>query len=322
MIGLTRSTLRAELAGAGLPLDSLEPVRPGGAVWRGVGPSGAWSVRWAPRRDAAALAATAEWLERLALAGVAAPRPWRARAAASHLWPVGEGVVLVTEWRRGTTVLELGWDPIRAEALGALLARTHAVDAGPPPAGARRYDGAWAAGAWERLAIERAVPGASSGERHTVRVGLSAAATVVDDAWRGGPGGPIVMAHADAHAGNVLEVGRAGDRVELAWIDVDRAGLAPVGLDLAFALLEHEDATAWAVVRGYRRWAPWGEGLAATRAAFATLALADNLAFLAGFEHERPFLERAWPALVGACAALAAGRPPIGHAPAGGALNR
>lgn len=304
MIALTRSVLRAELERAGLALASLEPVRPGGAVWRGVGPGGAWSVRWAPRRDAAALAATAAWLERLAQAGVPAPRPWRARGASSHLWPVADGVVLVTDWRRGTTVLELGWDEARAEALGALLARTHTLDAGPPPAGARRYDGAWAEGAWARLAIERALPGTTVGDRATVRAGLVRAAQVVADAWRGGPGGPIAMVHADAHAGNVLEVGRSGDRVELAWIDVDRAGLAPVGLDLAFALLEHEDANGWAVVRGYRRWAAWGDGLQAARAPFAVLAMADNLAFLSAFEHERPFLERAWPILVAACAAL------------------
>lgn len=302
---LTRATLRAALDGAGLELASLEPVRPGGAVWRAVGPAGAWSVRWVPRREAAALAATAEWLDRLARAGVPAPRPWRARRSSSHLLPVADGVVLVTEWRRGTTVLELGWDEARSEALGALLARTHALDAGPPPAGARRYDGAWAEGAWTRLAIERSLTGTTPGERATVRVGLQYAASVVERAWHGGPGGPIAMVHADAHAGNVLEIARASDRVELAWIDVDRAGLAPVGLDLALALLEHEDATGWAVVRGYRRWAAWGEGLEATRAPFGVLAMADNLAFLAAFEHERPFVERAWPTLVAACAALA-----------------
>jgi len=299
-----RLPLRQALARAGLPFVSLEPVRSGGSVWRAVGREGAWSVRWAPRSEATALAATAVWLERLAGAGVIAPRPWRPPGAAAHLIEVGDGVALVTRWRRGTPVLELGWDVARADALGTLLARTHLLAVGAPLAGARRYDGAWARDAWPRLAIERAVPTATPDECATVRSGLARAAEVVDAAWHGGPGGPVVMAHADVHAGNVLEVERVGERVELALIDVDRAGLAPVALDLAFALLEHEDANAWALLRGYRRWRALDEGFERSTGAFRALAMADNLAFLGAFEHEQPYVAAVWPGLVAACAAL------------------
>ncbi len=273
-------------------------------MWRAVGSEGAWSIRWVPRSEAAALAATAIWLERLAGAGVVAPRPWRPVGAAAHLIDVGDGVALVTRWRRGTPVLELGWDVARADALGTLMARTHLLSVGAPLAGARRYDGAWARDAWARLAIDRAVPLATADERATVRAGLAHSADVVDAAWHGGPGGPVVMAHADVHAGNVLEVERVDDRVELALIDVDRAGLAPVALDLAFALLEHEVANAWALLRGYQRWRPLGDGFERTAGAFRALAIADNLAFLGAFEHERPYVASVWPGLVAACAAL------------------
>jgi len=311
---VSRGPLRDALERAGLQLASLEPVRPGGSVWRATGPQGAWSVRWAPRSEAAALAATALWLERSTAAGLAVPNPWRANATPTHLVTAGEGVALVTRWRRGTSVLELGWDEARAEALGMLLARTHLVDAGAPLAGARRYDGAWASGAWPRLAIERAVPAATAEERATVREGLRRAAAVLDASWHGGPGGPVVMAHADVHAGNVLEIARAGDRVELALIDVDRVGLAPVALDLAFALLEHDQPTAWALLRGYRRWRPLDAGFEASLSAFRVLAIADNLGFLAAFERERAFVAAAWPTLVAASSALAAASPVGGTA--------
>jgi len=301
-----RLPIREALERAGLPFASLEPVRPGGSLWRAVGPEGAWSVRWVPRSEAAALAATALWLERLEGAGVVAPRPWRPSGAAGHLLAVGDGVALVTRWRRGTAVLELGWDAARAEALGGLMARTHLAGGDPPP-GARRYDGGWARDAWRRLAIGRAVPAATADECATVRSGLERAAEVLTAAWHGGAGGPVVMAHADVHAGNVLEVARVGERVELALIDVDRAGLAPVALDLAFALLEHEDANAWALLRGYRRWRPLGHDFERTSGAFRALAMADNLAFLGAFEHEHPYVAAVWPGLVAACAALAAG---------------
>lgn len=304
---MLRLPIREALERAGLPFASLEPVRPRGSVWRAVGPEGAWSVRWVPRSEAAALAATALWLERLAGAGVVAPRPWRPDGATAHLLAVGDGVALVTRWRRGTAVLELGWDAARAEALGTLMARTHLVGAGDPLPGARRYDGPWARDAWRRLAIERAVPSATADECATVRSGLARAADVLAAAWHGGPGGPVVMVHADIHAGNVLEVARVGERVELALIDVDRAGLAPVALDLAFALLEHEDANAWALLRGYQRWRPLGDGFERTAGAFRALAMADNLAFLGAFEHEHPYVAAVWPGLVAACAALVAG---------------
>ncbi len=311
-----RAPLREALEHAGMQLVSLEPVRPGGSVWRATDPQGTWSVRWVPRSEAAALAATATWLERLAAAGLAVPNPWRTGAAPARLVPVGDGVALVTRWRRGTSVLELGWDEARAEALGMLLARTHLLAAGEPFAGARRYDGAWARGAWQRLAIERAVPSATVEECAAVRGGLARAAEALDAVWRGGAGGPVVMVHGDVHAGNVLEVARVGDRVELALIDVDRAGLAPVGLDLAFALLEHEEPTAWALLRGYRRWRPIDPGLEGSLSAFRVLAIADNLAFLAAIERERAYVAAAWPTLVAASAALAArpGRVGAGRA--------
>jgi hypothetical protein len=303
-----RRELASALWSAGLPLLELEPVRPAGGVWRAVGPADAWVVRVVEAADERALSATLAWAEALSRSGVAVPRPWREPGAADpRLIAVGPRWALVTAWTIGTAVAERGWDEGSAEALGRLLAAAHVAAADLPPAaseGARRYDAAWAEGAWARLRIERVLPDLEAHEADAVRAGLVVARRVLAAAWAGGCGGPVVLAHADVHGDNVFEIGRGEDGVALALIDLDRVGLAPIGLDLAFALLEHSDATAWACLRGYRRVAVLDDGFERAYAAFHLLATVDNLAFLGGFEHEHRFVAAAWPGLVAASAAL------------------
>jgi Ser/Thr protein kinase RdoA (MazF antagonist) len=307
-----RAPLLRALRVAGLPLTGLEPMRPGGLLWRATGTRGAWVVRVADEADGGELTAAMAWAETLSAEGVPVPRPWReAGAVAPRLVRVGRGWALVTEWTLGTAVAERGWDEASADALGRLLARAHAAATAVPAAahgGARRYDPTWAAGAWTRLAIERSLPDLDAREGAVVRAGLAVARQVLAAAWAAGPGGPVALVHADVHAGNVFEVRRDEDGVALALIDLDRVGLAPVGLDLAFALLEHADATAWACLRGYRSVADLDDGFEDAYAAFRLLATVDNLAFLGGIEHERRFVAAAWPGLVAASAALASPR--------------
>jgi Ser/Thr protein kinase RdoA (MazF antagonist) len=157
------------------------------------------------------------------------------------------------------------------------------------------------------MAIERVLPDVPAREATVVRAGLTAARVVLERAWRGGPGGPVVMVHGDVHAHNVLETAREGDDVALALIDVGQVGLAPVLLDLAFALLEHRDATAWALWRGYRTRRAVPPDAEAALGAMHVLALVDNLGFLAADEREHAFVGEAWPALVASCAALLSG---------------
>jgi hypothetical protein len=306
-----RERLAEVLAAAGLPLVGLEPLRSGGGVWRVRGAAGAWVVRLAPADARGALAATMLWAEALSAAGLPVPRPWRPVGAAEPaLVEVDDGFALVTSWTLGTAVAERGWDEASAVAMGRLLAATHvAAEALPPRAteGARRYDAAWAGGAWDRLEIGRALPEVPAEEAALVQGALAHAGSVLAAAWLGGDGGPVVLAHADVHAENVLEVARQ-EEVVLALIDLDRVGLAPAALDLTFALLDHVDATAWACLRGYAEVRALDPGFERVYAAFRLLATVDNLGFLAAFEQERPFVAAAWPDLVASSAALTAPR--------------
>lgn len=323
-----RDALGAALTAAGLPFRTLEPLRPSGQVWRAQGGTGAWVVRVASPDEVPALEATLAWAATLARAGVAVPSPWMPATAPGG---VAEGVIgrahgdtpatpalatpalvrfgtsaaLVNTWAHGTPVAEGGWDDATAAALGRLLADAHTAAAAlPNPPGARRYDAGWAEGAWRRLAVDRAVPDVAPREATVVRAGLAAARVALDTAWHGGPGGPVVMVHADVHAHNVLVTHRDGDEVGLALIDAGQVGLAPVLLDLAFALLEHEEATAWAFWRGYQERRPLPPEAEQAFGAMHVLALVDNLAFLAADEREHAFVAAAWPALVASCAAL------------------
>jgi len=307
-----RERLAEALTAAGLPLVGLEPLRSGGGVWRVRGAAGAWVVRLATADARAALAATMLWAEALAAAGLPVPRPWRPVGAAEPaLVEVDEGFALVTSWTLGTAVAERGWDEASAVSLGRLLAATHlAAEALPPRVteGARRYDAAWAEGAWGRLEIGRALLEVPAEEAALVQGALAHARSVLAAAWLGGDGGPVVLAHADVHAENVLEVAREDEEVALALIDLDRVGLAPAALDLTFALLDHGDATAWACLRGYGEVRALDPGFERVYAAFRLLATVDNLGFLAAFEQERPFIAAAWPDLVASSAALTAPR--------------
>ena len=302
-----RAHLHAALAGAGLPFAALEPLRPSGTVWRAHGPAGAWTVRLARDGEEAPLHATLAWAAALADAGLPVPRPWAPDGCRPILVNVGTSVALVTTWTHGAAIAERGWDDASAEALGRLLALLHEGAAGIPPAhvaGARRYDAAWAAGAWDRLDIARVLPDLAPREATLVRAGLAAARVTLEAAWHGGPGGPVVVVHGDVHAQNVLEVARRGDDVDLALIDLDRVGLAPVLLDLAFALLEHEESTAWALWRGYRSVRAVDPAAEGAVGAMRVLAVVDNLAFLAGDEREHAYVRETWPLLVAACSAL------------------
>lgn len=302
-----RRRLHAALLRAGLPFTHVEPLRPTGYVWRAHGGAEAYLVRLGRPGEGDALGATLAWATAMAAAGLPVPRPWAPAGAAPALVRVGTSAALVTSWSRGTPVAERGWDDDAAEALGRLLARLHLEARTLPVAAvtsARRYDAAWATGAWRRLAIARVLPDLPPREATVVRAGLAAARVALDAAWQGGPGGPVVVVHADAHAQNVLEVARAGDDVRLALIDLDRVGLAPALLDLAFALLDHEDATAWALWRGYRAEREVDEAAERVVGAMQVLAVVDNLAFLAGDEREHGFVRDAWPTLVASCAAL------------------
>ena len=308
---VVRGVLADALTVAGVPFAGLEPLRPSAQVWRAHGAGDAWVVRLAAPEEVPMLRATLAWAAALVDRGVPVPRPWAPSPGATpELVRVGTSAALVTSWAVGTPVAERGWDEASSEALGRLMGAAHraalTVDAGGV-AGARRFDGAWAAGAWGRLAIERVLPDVPAREATVVRAGLTAARVALEEAWRGGPGGPVAMIHADVHAHNVLEVGRAGDAVELALIDVGQVGLAPVLLDLAFALLEHEDPTAWALWRGYRAHRAVAPEDEAALGAMHVLALVDNLAFLAADEREHAFVREAWPALVASCAALLSG---------------
>jgi len=266
--------------------------------------------------DVGALRGALVWAETLSAADLAVPRPWTSAAgAAPTLVSIGDRRALVTSWLLGTPVAEQGWHEDSARALGRLLSRAHAAAAGIASArteGARRYDAAWAEGAWRRLEVGRALPGVDPGEVAIVQGGLAVARAVLAAAWEGGPGGPVVLAHADAHGQNALEIGRHEGRVALALIDLDRVGLLPVGLDLAFALLEHSDATTWALLRGYREIRELDDGFERAFAAYRLLAMVDNLAFLSAFGHEHAFIARAWPDLVASSAALNAGVTPPG----------
>lgn len=305
-----RGVLGDALAAAGLPFARLEPLRPSGQVWRAHGAGAAWVVRVAAAAEVGALEATLAWAAELSDRGVAVPRPWAPHRAPPQLVRLGTSAALVTSWAHGTPVAERGWDEAGSEALGRLLADAHAAATHLPAAalgGARRYDGAWAEGAWERLAIERVLPDVPRREATVVRAGLAAARVALEQAWRGGPGGPVVMVHGDVHGHNVLETARDGDDVALALIDVGQVGLAPVLLDLAFALLEQRDATAWALWRGYRSRREVPDAAEATLGAMHVLALVDNLAFLASDEREHDFVRASWSALVASCAALLSG---------------
>jgi Ser/Thr protein kinase RdoA (MazF antagonist) len=303
-----RGVLADALTAAGVPFAGLEPLRPSGQVWRAFGAGAAWVVRVATAAEVPALDATRAWASALADRGVAVPRPWAPVGAPSALVRMGTSAALVTTWANGAPIAEVGWDETTAEALGALLGDTHAAAATLPWAdGARRYDGAWADGAWRRLAIERVLPDVPGREATVVRAGLTAARVALERAWHGGPGGPVMMVHGDVHAHNVLRVDGDDDGVALALIDVGQAGLAPVLLDLAFALLEHQDATAWALWRGYRTRRSVPAEAEAALGAMHVLALVDNLGFLAADEREHAFVGEAWPALVASCAALLSG---------------
>ena len=303
-----RGVLADALTAAGVPFAGLDPLRPSGQVWRAHGAGDAWVVRVATASEVPALEATLVWAAELAERGVAVPRPWAPEGAPPRLVRMGTSAALVTSWAKGAPIAESGWDEATSEALGVLLGDAHAAATAMPwPSGARRYDGAWAEGAWNRLAIERVLPDVPGREAMVVRAGLTAARVALERAWHGGPGGPIVMVHGDVHAHNVLETARVGDDVALALIDVGQVGLAPVLLDLAFALLEHADPTAWALWRGYRTRRAVPPDAEAALGAMHVLALVDNLGFLAADEREHAFVGEAWPALVTSCAALLSG---------------
>lgn len=331
---LDQRRLLHDLQVAGLHVTEVETVR-APTVWRAAGPAGAFVVRWAPEAEAAELEATLRWTQRLSDAGLPVPTPWRSPGMRPALAPAAGGLALVHRWTEGTQVSEAGWDEDSAEALGELLAAAHLEAERPPPlltpasgdaASVRRYDEAWARGAWDRSAAERVLPSSSLDERTTVDRGVEAATQVLVRAWSGGPGGPVIVVHADVHAGNVLSLddgtsesrrrratGSASSTREpekrlprLALIDLGRVGLAPVALDLALALLDHEDTTTWSLLRAYRRMRPLDASFEDVYGAFRVLAMVDNLRFLAAFEQERAFIEASWPGLVAACAALLA----------------
>ncbi len=329
---LDRRRLLHDLQVAGLHVTEVEAVRSPG-VWRAAGPAGAFVVRWAQQAETAELEATLRWAQRLSDAGVPVPAPWRSPGMQPSLAPVADGMALVHQWIEGTQVSEAGWDEDSAEALGELLAAAHLeaerhLDQVSPdsaePISVRRYDEAWARGAWDLSAAERVLPSATPDELSTVSRGVEVATQVLARAWSGGPGGPVIGVHADVHAGNVLllDDGTRGSRrhparggakphsaqegklPRLALIDLGRVGLAPVALDLALALLEHEDSTTWALLRAYRRLRPLDPSFEEVYGAFRVLAMVDNLGFLAAFDQERAFIEASWPGLVAACAAL------------------
>ena len=303
-----RAVLADALTAAEVPFVGLDPLRPSGQVWRAHGAGDAWVVRVATAPEVPALEATLAWAAALAARGVPVPRPWAHDGATPGLVRMGTSAALVTSWAHGAPIAETGWDEATSEALGALLGDAHAAATTVPwHDGARRYDGAWAEGAWNRLAIERVLPDVPPREATVVRAGLTAARVALERAWQGGPGGPVVMVHGDVHAHNVLETGRHGEAVALALIDVGQVGLAPVLLDLAFALLEHRDATAWALWRGYRTRRAVTADAEAVLGSMHVLALVDNLGFLAADEREHAFVGEAWPALVASCAALLSG---------------
>lgn len=301
-----RSGVTQALAAAGLVATRLEVVRRDGSLWRASVGEQDLLVRRVDRRDAAATAATAVWLNRLTQAGILVPRPHRI-----PLIPMGRHALFVTLWRRGTPIADVGWDASGASALGGLLARCHALPPGEPIAGARRYDAAWAAGLTLRLERTAALLHADAGDVERVRAGLARARASLDAAWRGGRGGPIRMVHADVHMGNVIDVEPSPGRRVLALIDAGRVGLAPVMLDVAFALLDHDPPTAWALMRAYRRHRPITDDDLHALGAFHPLAIADNLAFLTDFPEERPHVERIWATLIATCVAAASGAPTI-----------
>lgn len=322
---LARPRLLRDLQVAGLHVEEVEPVR-APRVWRASGPAGAFVVRWAPVDEAEALGATLRWAHHLSSAGVPVPAPWHMRGTTPSLVEAAGGRALVHRWTEGTQVSETGWDEDSAQAMGGLLAAAHlAAERAEDLSVARlqgkdavhRYDRAWVDEAWDASRLEGILPAASADEWATVNLGIEAAARVLTAAWSGGPGGPVVMVHADVHAGNVLVLdtessarrgdqrpGREAQPPRLALIDLGRVGLAPVALDLAIALLEHEDSTAWALLRAYRHRRALDESFEDVYSAFRVLAMVDNLRFLAAIEQERAFIEASWPGLVSACTAL------------------
>lgn len=290
----------------GLPCHSLQRVRPGGAVWRALGDGQVWSVQHAPRSEAPAWRATAHWLARMNRAGAPISRLWHPPQGTPRALLSPLGVLLVTDWHRGTAIAEDGWNPSRASALGTALAdlHHHSLSIRPPNA-ARRYDSAWARALITRFTdlAEHApfTPHTPRVEWERVLAGLSVAATHLEAAWHGGPGGPLAMLHGDIHAGNVLQPeGEAG----VLLIDVGRVGYGPLGLDLAFALLEHHETTRWPLLRAYHQQLGIPIAFERVDTPFRVLAAADNLTFLAAFEQEHPFIAASWPELVTTAQAL------------------
>jgi len=260
-------------------------------------------VQHAERSEAPAWRATARWL--LAMNRLQAPilRLWRPPKGEPRAFVGAAGVLLVSEWERGTVIAEVGWNAERASALGAALAalHRHSLTLGAPR-GARRYDGAWANALIERFGLLSAsapLKGlATPQEWAQVMAGLRVAAGFLEGAWQGGL---VAMIHADVHAGNVLQL--EGER-GLRFIDVGRVGLGPIALDVAFALLEHHENTRWPLLRSYQ--AQLGVPIAFERldTPFRLLAVVDNLTFLAGIEQEHPFVAASWPDLVATAQAL------------------
>lgn len=299
------ATLRTRLEAAGIESARLESWR-GGRVWRFRNPLGDGSLQRCVPAEAAAQRATARWLEALhrRRPGLL-PEPYPlAKGAPGYLDLGDQGGALLTRWLPGETLAESGWDEVSAKALGELLGNLHHQSESLPwPRGARRYHGLWARGLWRRLRVEQVLPETDRRERALVRRGLLVARQYLERAWAGGPGGPVAMVHADVHAGNVVRTPTGG----LALIDFGRAGLAPLELDLAFATLEHDEATRWPLLRAYRAVVsePRRDPLRST--AFRLLALSDNLGFLGAIEEEHPFVAAQWPELLHTSAALLEG---------------
>jgi aminoglycoside phosphotransferase (APT) family kinase protein len=293
------------LTAAEVPAERLESWR-GGRVWRLRNDLGDWSLHRCSVADSPAQRATARWLDALhrRQPGLL-PEPYPLKGGVAGFLDFGAaGGALLVRWLPGEILAEGTWDETSAKALGRLLGSLHRSSSELPWIRAsRRYHGVWARGLWRRLRAEQVFPDAERAERAVVRQGLSVARQYLERAWSGGAGGPVAMVHADVHAGNLVRVGSDG----LALIDFGRVGLAPLELDLAFATLEHQEATRWPLLRAYRGDTPEPQRDPLRSTAFRLLALSDNLGFLGEIDEERDFVVSQWPELLHTSAALLEG---------------
>ena len=224
----------------------------------------------------AALESEAAWLEHLHSRGVRVQRPVPFATGRFVLEHEGEHYSLLT-WLDGEILEAVSAE--QARRVGGLMARLHGIarEFVPPPGFSRpRYDASHLERTLQELrAIERLRLDWPLFERATT----SARTAFLERS-------PWSLIHADLHPGNLVWQGD-----EPAVIDFDRMGFGPTGFDIAttFGYLETPERDAF--LAGYEAVQPLPDGFEGERSRFTMAEWLGNLAFLAGREEDREYVD-------------------------------